>query len=113
MTFVSHDAGDGVTGDDLRKLVTDVRGRLGNDRPVLVSMASVADGRPVVIVATNERAREIGLKAGAFVKVAAQALGGGGGGKDDLAQGGGTDATRVSAALGAVEDQLRNRGALT
>jgi len=111
VTFVSHDAGDGVTGDDLRKLVTDVRGRLGNDRPVLVSMASVASGRPVVIVATNERAREVGLKAGAFVKVAAQALGGGGGGKDDLAQGGGTDATRVSVALGAVEDQLRNRGA--
>ncbi|WP_020143967.1 alanine--tRNA ligase [Terracoccus sp. 273MFTsu3.1] len=111
VTFVSHDAGDGVTGDDLRKLVTDVRGRLGNDRPVLVSMASVASGRPVVIVATNERAREIGLKAGAFVKLAAQALGGGGGGKDDLAQGGGTDPTRVSVALGTVEDQLRNRGA--
>ena len=111
VTFVSHDAGAGVTGDDLRKLVTDVRGRLGNDRPVLVSMAAVNNDRPVVIVATNERAREAGLKAGAFVKVAAQTLGGGGGGKDDLAQGGGTDAAKVSAALGAVEDQLRQRGA--
>ncbi|GAA5015505.1 alanine--tRNA ligase [Terrabacter aeriphilus] len=110
VTFVSHDAGEGVTGDDLRKLVTDVRGRLGNDRPVLVSMASVANGRPVAVVATNERARDIGLKAGAFVKVAAQTLGGGGGGKDDLAQGGGTDASLVSAALGAVEDQLARRG---
>ena len=88
-----------------------MRGRLGNDRPVLVSMAAVANGRPVAVVATNERAREIGLKAGAFVRLAAQALGGGGGGKDDLAQGGGTDATLVSTALGAVEDQLRNRGA--
>jgi alanyl-tRNA synthetase len=74
-------------------------------------MASVANGRPVVIVATNERAREAGLKAGAFVKVAAQALGGGGGGKDDLAQGGGTDPTRVSSALGTVENQLHSRGA--
>ena len=111
VTFVSHDAGDGVTGDDLRKLVTDVRGRLGNDRPVLVSMAAVGNGRPVVIVATNQRAREAGLKAGAFVKLAATALGGGGGGKDDLAQGGGTDPTRVSAALGAVEDHLRGHGA--
>ncbi|MHA3835680.1 alanine--tRNA ligase [Terrabacter sp. AAH1] len=111
VTFVSHDAGVGVTGDDLRKLVTDVRGRLGNDRPALVSMAAVNNDRPVVIVATNERAREAGLKAGAFVKVAAQTLGGGGGGKDDLAQGGGTDAAMVSAALGAVEDQLRQRGA--
>jgi alanyl-tRNA synthetase len=111
VTFVSHDAGVGVTGDDLRKLVTDVRGRLGSDRPVLVSMAAVNNDRPVVIVATNERAREAGLKAGACVKVAAQTLGGGGGGKDDLAQGGGTDPAMVSAALGAVEDQLRQRGA--
>ncbi|HET9633238.1 MAG TPA: alanine--tRNA ligase [Terrabacter sp.] len=111
VTFVSHDAGEGVPADDLRKLVTDVRGRLGNDRPVLVSMAAVNNGRPVVIVATNERAREAGLKAGAFVKLAATALGGGGGGKDDLAQGGGTDPARVSAALGAVEDHLRSRNA--
>ncbi len=89
----------------------DVRGRLGNDRPALVSMAGVAGGRPVVIVATNERARSEGLKAGAYVKVAAQTLGGGGGGKDDIAQGGGTDASKVSAALGAVEDLLRGRSA--
>ena len=111
VTFVSHDAGADVAADDLRRLVTDVRGRLGNDRPVLVSMAAVANDRPVVIVATNERAREAGLKAGAFVKAAASALGGGGGGKDDLAQGGGTDPTRVSAALGTVEDALRGRSA--
>ncbi|MDV3222844.1 alanine--tRNA ligase, partial [Intrasporangium sp.] len=111
VTFVSHDAGPDVSADDLRPLVLDVRRRLGNDRPSLVSMAAVSNGRPVVIVATNDRAREIGLKAGAFVKSAAQVLGGGGGGKDDIAQGGGTDASMVSSALGAVEQQLRQRGA--
>ena len=111
VSFVSHDAGEGVSPDDLRALVLDVRNRLGNDRPGLVSMSAVANGRPVVVVATNERAREQGLKAGAFVKLAATALGGGGGGKDDLAQGGGSDATAVPAALGAVEDALRTRGA--
>ena len=111
VTFVSHDAGDEVGADDLRALVLDVRGRLGNDRPVLVSMASVSGGRPVVIVATNARAREVGLKAGAFVRSAAKKLGGGGGGKDDIAQGGGTDASQVPAALGAVEDELRSRAA--
>ncbi|MDN5794170.1 MAG: alanine--tRNA ligase [Intrasporangium sp.] len=111
VTFVSHDAGRDVTADDLRALVLDVRHRLGNDRPVLVSMAAVSKGRPVAIVATNERAREVGLKAGAFVRTAAQQLGGGGGGKDDIAQGGGTEPTKVSEALGAVEDQLRARSA--
>ncbi|GAB3069536.1 alanine--tRNA ligase [Intrasporangium mesophilum] len=109
--FVSHDAGEGVSGDELRALVIDVRARLGNERPALVSMAAVANGRPIVIVATNDLARQAGLKAGTFVKIAAQTLGGGGGGKDDLAQGGGTDATKVSMALGAVEDALRSRGA--
>ncbi|HET7399510.1 MAG TPA: alanine--tRNA ligase [Intrasporangium sp.] len=111
VTFVSHDAGEGVAAEDLRALVLDVRGRLGNDRPVLVSMASVMAGRPLVIVATNARAREAGVKAGAYVKVAASLLGGGGGGKDDIAQGGGTDVAKVSLALGAVEDQLRSRAA--
>jgi alanyl-tRNA synthetase len=111
VTFVSHDAGPDVGADDLRSLVLDVRRRLGNDRPSLVSMAAVSNGRPVVTVATNDRAREIGLRAGAFVKTAAQVLGGGGGGKDDIAQGGGTDASMVSSALGAVEQQLHQRGA--
>ena len=76
-----------------------------------LTMAAVSGGRPVVIVATNEQARQRGLQAGALVKVAAQALGGGGGGKPDLAQGGGTDPTAVSRALGVVEEQLRARGA--
>ena len=111
VTFVSHDAGQGVGADDLRALVLDVRGRLGADRPSLVSMAAVSNGRPVVIVATNEPARALGVKAGALVRVAAQVLGGGGGGKDDLAQGGGSDPAKVPLALGAVEDALRSRGA--
>jgi alanyl-tRNA synthetase len=111
VTFVSHDAGEGVGADDLRALVLDVRGRLGNDRPALVSMAAVSNGRPVIIVATNERARAADVKAGALVSLAAQVLGGGGGGKDDLAQGGGSDPTKVPQALGSVEDALRTRGA--
>ena len=94
VTFVSHDAGSDVRAEDLRALVLDVRSRLGGDRPVVVSMAAVAGGRPFVIVATNERARGEGIKAGAYVRVAAQVLGGGGGGKDDIAQGGGSDPSR-------------------
>jgi alanyl-tRNA synthetase len=55
----------------------------------------------VVIVATNDPARQWGVRAGDLVKVAAQTLGGGGGGKDDVAQGGGSDTTRVDEALSA------------
>ena len=59
-----------------------------------------------MVVATNDAARERGIKAGELVRVAAQTLGGGGGGKDDLAQGGGTDATRTGEALGRVDAEI-------
>jgi len=57
----------------------------------------------MVVIATNDTARQGGLRAGELVKVAAQTLGGGGGGKDDLAQGGGVDASKVAEALSKVE----------
>jgi len=103
VTVLTHDAGVGVGADDLRGLVLDLRGRLGADRPVVVAAASVVKDRPMVVVATNDKAREWRVKAGELVKVAAQALGGGGGGKDDVAQGGGTDSTQVTAALQQIE----------
>jgi alanyl-tRNA synthetase len=59
-----------------------------------------------VVVATNQGARDRGIKAGALVRAAAQTLGGGGGGKDDLAQGGGTDASRTGEALGRIDAQV-------
>ncbi len=108
--FVSHDAGV-LAADDLRALVLDVRSRLGVARGSVVAMAGVSDGRPAVIVATNPGAREAGIRAGDLVRGAAQVLGGGGGGKDDLAQGGGTDPSKVPDALGAIENALRQRDA--
>jgi alanyl-tRNA synthetase len=109
VSFVGHDAGTGVGADDLRSLVLDVRSRLGNDRPSVVAIASVAKDRPVVIIATNDAARQWGLKAGALVRLAAQTLGGGGGGKDDVAQGGGTDSTKIGEALAVVEHAVGER----
>jgi alanyl-tRNA synthetase len=49
------------------------------------------------------------VKAGALVRIAAGVLGVGGGGKDDVAQGGGTDALKVGAALAAVVDAISRR----
>ena len=100
--YVGHDVGE-VGGDDLRTLVLDVRGRLGNGAPSVVAMTGVAKGRPVVVVATNDEARRWGVKAGQLVRLAASVLGGGGGGKDDVAQGGGTDPSKVGEALTTVE----------
>ena len=108
VAVVTHRAPDGASGDDLRKLALDVRGRLG-DRPAVVAVASVSDGRPVVVTAVNDRGREWGLAAGDLVRVAAQTLGGGGGGRDDVAQGGGTNAAAVDEALNAVRIRVGER----
>jgi alanyl-tRNA synthetase len=103
---LTHDAGEGAGADDLRTMALDLRNRLGEGAPSVVALTGVAKGRPVVVVATNAGARARGIKAGALVRVAAQTLGGGGGGKDDLAQGGGTDATRTGEALGRVDAEV-------
>jgi alanyl-tRNA synthetase len=103
VSLVRHDAGPETGADDVRNMVLDVRGRLGNERPAVVAITGGAKGRPTVVIATNDRARAAGIKAGELVRVAAQALGGGGGGKDDIAQGGGTDLGAVQSALDAVQ----------
>ncbi|WP_029149945.1 alanine--tRNA ligase [Microbacterium indicum] len=101
LSLVAESLGEVGSGDDVRSLVTQVRERLGSE-PAVVALVGVANGRPVVVVATNEAARGAGAQAGALVKAASGALGGGGGGKPDLAQGGGTDAAAVPAAIQAI-----------
>jgi alanyl-tRNA synthetase len=101
VTLVAENVGTVGSADDLRMLVTATRERLGSD-PAVVALAAVAADKPVVIVATNQAARDAGKRAGALAKEAAGILGGGGGGKDDLAQGGGANADAIPAALEAV-----------
>lgn len=105
-TTVVAETVDGLqSGDDLRSLATGVRGQLG-DGAVVVVLGAVVGGKPIVIVATNDAARAAGVQAGPLAKEAAGVLGGGGGGKPDLAQGGGTDAAALPAALRAVTARL-------
>lgn len=98
--------GEVASADDVRELVLGVRDRLGSDAAV-VALGAVVNGRPVVVVATNDAARQAGAKAGALAKRAASVLGGGGGGRDDVAQGGGTDPSALTAALEAVSQELQ------
>ncbi len=108
LSLVAAAAPPGTGADDLRALVLDVRARLGDALPAAVALVSVPADKPIVVVATNEGARALGVRAGALVKAAATALGGGGGGKDDMAQGGGSDPTAVDGALAAVEAAIRD-----
>ena len=105
-SLIATRIGDGVVVDDLRKIALDLRSR---DSESVVALISVVDGKPVLVVATSDGARNAGVKAGALVKVGSALLGGGGGGKDDFAQGGGVDVSKIDAALLAIEHALSGK----
>lgn len=94
------------SADALRALTLDIRTKLGESEPVVIALITVIGQRPQLVVATNDRARQIGAKAGALVKVGATALKGGGGGRDDIAQGGGSDPSAISDATVAIRRAL-------
>jgi len=94
----------GTSGDDLRTLAIQVRDAFGS-RPGVVALIGGAE-KPVLIVGATAAARALGAKSGALVGAGAPALGGRGGGRDDLAQGGGTDASAAPAALAAIRAAL-------
>ena len=95
-----------TSSDALRDLTVKLRDELSSE-PGVVALAAVVDGKPVVIVAANKDAQDLGAKAGDLVRLASQILGGGGGGKADMAQGGGSDASKIGDALQAITESLR------
>jgi alanyl-tRNA synthetase len=103
VSYIASVMADGVSGDDLRKIAIDLRAR--QDKSV-VALISANDGKPVLVVATSDGARAVGVKAGALVKIGSTVLGGGGGGTDDFAQGGGTDVSKSLEALTAISNAL-------
>lgn len=94
----------GIGGGDLRSLVGDIRGKLGEEPAVVALIADGSDSQGSVpyVVAANAAAQELGLRADDLVKDLAAAVSGRGGGKADLAQGSGKDSTGIDAALAAV-----------
>jgi len=95
-----------TSSDALRDLTVKLRDELSSE-PGVVALAAVVDGKPVVIVAANKDAQDLGAKAGDLVRLASQILGGGGGGKADMAQGGGSDTSKIADALQAITESLR------
>ena len=105
VTLVSENVGSLTSSDELRSLVTGVRAKLGSD-PVVVALAAEISGKPAVIVGVNDAAQGRGIRAGVLAKSASGILGGGGGGRNDLAQGGGSDLTKIPAALEAITNAV-------
>jgi alanyl-tRNA synthetase len=103
LSAIFTDAGSNISGEDLRTMALDLRNRLGDS---VVSLFSVHGDRVVLVVAASDVARASGVKAGALVKIGSTVLGGGGGGKDDFAQGGGTDASKIQDAIAQMKVEL-------
>ncbi len=102
---------EGAGGGDVRTLALDVRSRLDAALPGAVVIAGVQDGKIAVVAAVNDLARERGVQANDLVASIGALIGGKGGGKPDLAQGGGTDLTRLDEALKLVSTRVAQAGA--
>ena len=100
----------GMTAGDLRSLVGDLRGKLGDD-PAVVALIAEGDGDSVpYAVAANTAAQDLGIRANDLVKQLAAAVDGRGGGKADLAQGSGKNPAGIDAALEAVRAEIARVG---
>lgn len=96
----------GTSAADLRTLVGDIRGKLGSD-PAVVALIAEGDNDTVpFVVAVNQAAQDLGLRANDLVKTLAGPVNGRGGGKADLAQGAGKGAAGIDAALAALRAEI-------
>ncbi|MBU6243641.1 MAG: alanine--tRNA ligase [Actinomycetales bacterium] len=105
----TYQAPDGTSANDLRELAMKARGRGRPEIPVVQIGAAVTEGKVSVIAVANDRAIELGVTARLVLQAALPAVDGRGGGKDDMAQGGGTNAAGVPDALAAAEAAIAAR----
>jgi alanyl-tRNA synthetase len=96
----------GMSAADLRTLVGDIRGKLGSDPAVVALIAEGENDSVPFVVAVNQAAQDLGLRANELVKPLGAAVDGRGGGKADLAQGSGKGAAGIDAALAALRAEI-------
>ncbi|KAA0084374.1 alanine--tRNA ligase [Mycolicibacterium sp. P9-64] len=104
--LVAQRMAGGMSAADLRSLVGDIRGKLGSDPAVVALIAEGDDDSVPFVVATTPAAQDLGLSANDLVKTLGAAVNGRGGGKADLAQGSGTGASGIDAALAALRAEV-------
>ncbi|HRD48420.1 MAG: alanine--tRNA ligase [Candidatus Competibacter sp.] len=96
---------DGVDAKTLREAIDRCKEQL---KAAAVVLATVEEGK-VRLVAGVTAAETARIKAGELVNMVAQQVGGKGGGRPDLAQAGGTDPTKLDAALRSVPEWVRRQ----
>ena len=87
---------DGAPMETMREMSDWFRNKVKNG--VLV-LASDVKGKPQIVVAVSDELVKDGIRAGDLIKPIAKVVGGGGGGRPQMAQAGGRDSSKISAAL--------------
>jgi alanyl-tRNA synthetase len=95
---------DAPSQDALRHMGDVLRQRLGS---AVIVLGTVLNGRPAFMAMVAPDLVKRGLHAGHILKRVASAAGGGGGGRPEMAQGGGTDASKLDEALSLVEPLVK------
>jgi alanyl-tRNA synthetase len=85
--------------DNLREMADWYRDKVGSGTAVL---ATVSDGKPLLIATVTDDLIKRGLRAGDLVREVAKIVGGGGGGRPNMAQAGGRDPEKIPEALAMV-----------
>ncbi len=97
---------DGADAGDIRTMALNLRSRVSQELPGAAVLIGVKDGKVAVVAATNDLARDRGVRANDLLAAVMPLVDGRGGGKDDVAQGGGTDASRIDDALAAARHAI-------
>ena len=92
--------------DTLLQVGDRLRDRIGSG--VIVLGSSIQD-QPALLAMVTKDQTDNGLHAGKLIQEIAPIVGGRGGGRPEVAQGGGTDSTRLDEALAAVESAVRRQ----
>ena len=105
--FWTFTAPEGTDAGSLRELVSRGRDKARREIASVVLGAAVEGDKVSLVAATNDAGRAAGASANRVLQAALAPLGGRGGGKDDMAQGGGSGAGQVQAALSAAAEAVR------
>ena len=103
LNFLAHHFKVELGGEELRTLALKEKTKKQSS---VVALSALEGERIILVVAIDDKARNLGIKAGELAKIASTILGGGGGGKDDFAQGGGPKVSKISEAMTAISDRL-------
>ncbi len=92
---------DGMGADEMKAMADKIKAEVPNSVAV---MGALTDGKITFVAMASKDAVKMGIHCGQIIKDITAIAGGRGGGKPDMAQGGGSDASKIDDALAKVDE---------